>query len=478
MKRSTSLILSELREGKTTCVELVNQYLSNIQRLNPKVNAVVTLNESLLDEAKHKDSLLKESKHVGPLHGLPIIVKDSIATKGIRTCSGSTTLVNNIPESDATVVHFLKKAGAIIIGKSNTPDPSGDIQTFNKVFGVTNNPFDLTRTPGGSSGGSACALACNMSSISIGSDIAGSLRIPASFCGVYSFKPTSGRVSLNGHIPPLHSAPIPSTELTIGPMSRDLEGLQIVTKVLFDTVYEKKEEVLENQSTDFLEHPHTPYRNVNPTSNLNLAFTLEFPGYPIDVRMREILENEITTKLKKAGINVTIFHPPQDFSANDIYEAHKVFATELVTSNKLQSPLKRHSIDPSPTSTQVNNAKVIRSKLRGLVHSILNNFDGWILPISSVLPFEHNPHHSSFQFPIKKSGGEISEYELSYWKANVSYSVPFSLTGNPVATLPVGSVNKLPFGIQVVGKRWHDEELLHLCKVIDPVIEHTMSPSL
>ena len=201
----TATTLSEMiLKRQISSLELVNHTLMVIDKLNPQLNAIVTINaEAARARAKSADDALSRGDIWGPLHGLPITVKDVFRTRGIRTTAGHPPLKDYVPSTDADVVARLKHAGAIILGKTNTPALAMDVQTENRLFGATRNPWHPDRTCGGSSGGDAAAVASGMSPMSIGSDIGGSVRIPAHFCGVYAFKPSDGIVSIAGHIPPL-----------------------------------------------------------------------------------------------------------------------------------------------------------------------------------------------------------------------------------------------------------------------------------
>ncbi len=190
-----------IKTGQTSSSDLVKELLAYIEEHNPPLNAIVTLDaEGALRQARVADEMLQRGKLIGPLHGVPITIKDSFETAGMRTVSGFPPFANRIPSEDAPPVARLRKAGAIILGKTNLPTLASGIQSNNPVFGRTNNPWDLTRTPGGSSGGPAAAISAGLSYLELGSDIGGSIRIPAHFCGVYGLKCTGGRVSGKGHL--------------------------------------------------------------------------------------------------------------------------------------------------------------------------------------------------------------------------------------------------------------------------------------
>ena len=225
---SATKLAVALRQRTCSSRELLELYLGRIERHNPDLNAVVTLDaEGALAAADAADAALARGDATGPLHGLPITIKDCLATAGMRTTAGASELADYIPEQDATAVARLRAAGAIVMGKTNLPAYAGDAQSYNDLFGTTNNPWDLTRTPGGSSGGSAAAIAAGLSALELGSDLGGSLRIPAHFCGVYTLKPTYGIVPLQGHIPPAPGTMAEMDVGVLGPLARSADDLDL-----------------------------------------------------------------------------------------------------------------------------------------------------------------------------------------------------------------------------------------------------------
>ncbi|HEV2663611.1 MAG TPA: amidase family protein, partial [Blastocatellia bacterium] len=229
--------LKALKSGVISSRELTEHVFKRIAKHNPKINAFVTLiEEQAMAQAKHADQLnaLKKNsgKSPGKLHGLPVVVKDSFATAGVRTTCGSKQLEKYVPKDDAVVVARLKAAGAIIIGKTNLPEFAGDWQSYNQVAGVTNNPWDVSRTPGGSTGGGAAALAAGLGFLEIGSDIGGSIRVPSHFCGLFGHKPTLDLVPLAGHIPPPPGVLSPSELPVAGPLARSAEDLLLELEVV------------------------------------------------------------------------------------------------------------------------------------------------------------------------------------------------------------------------------------------------------
>ncbi|MFD9355112.1 amidase [Streptomyces sp. NPDC060031] len=226
--------LAALRRRTITSRALLEQYLQHIAKTNPGVNAVVTLDaEGARAAADRADRHLSATgEPLGALHGLPMTVKDALETKGLRTACGSPDLADHVPDQDADTVARLRAAGAVIVGKTNVPVMCQDIQTSNPVFGKTINPHDDTRTAGGSSGGPAAAVAAGLTSLEVGSDLAGSLRLPAAYCGVYALRPSGGIVPTRGHIPRPPGWLTSSDMLTLGPVARNAEDLDVLLDVL------------------------------------------------------------------------------------------------------------------------------------------------------------------------------------------------------------------------------------------------------
>ena len=230
---SATTLTAALRRREIGARELLELYLQRIAKLDKEINAVVTLDEErACDEAAAADEAAARGESLGPLQGLPITVKDSLETAGIRTTCGVPELAEHVPVRDAVAVARLRAAGAIVVGKTNTPTYAGEAQTFNPIFGTTNNPWDPSRSPGGSSGGPAAAVAAGLTGLDLGSDLGGSIRMPAGYCGVFGLRPSFGVVPTRGHIPP---APMGTGEIdmsTVGPLARGATDLGLVLDVL------------------------------------------------------------------------------------------------------------------------------------------------------------------------------------------------------------------------------------------------------
>src|SRR5881227_582361 len=230
---STTDLAGVIRARHLSAREVLDAHLTQIASHNPALNAVVTIDaERASERARQADDALTRGEIWGPLHGVPFTLKDAHATAGMRTTTGFPPLANYVPQEDGTVAARLKAAGGILIGKTNVPVMLADFQTTNPIFGRTNNPWDTARTPGGSSGGAAAALASGMTPFEIGTDLSASIRLPAHFCGVFGLKPTERRVPLTGLVPGLPGPRPLRIMSSIGPMARSVEDLALLTAII------------------------------------------------------------------------------------------------------------------------------------------------------------------------------------------------------------------------------------------------------
>src|SRR5690349_15997784 len=222
-----------LRERAVSAVELLERHRERVERLNPALNAVIASDfDAARERARAADAATARGESWGPLHGLPMTIKDSFEYAGMATVCGAPALAQHRPRASAPAVQRLVDAGAVVFGKTNVPMYAGDVQTYNKVFGTTRNPWNPERTPGGSSGGAAVAMAAGLSALELGSDVAGSIRTPAHFCGVYGHKPSSGLVPMRGHIPGPPGTISDADLVAGGPLARSAEDLALALRVL------------------------------------------------------------------------------------------------------------------------------------------------------------------------------------------------------------------------------------------------------
>jgi amidase len=472
---SASEAATAVRARTVSSRELVETLLTRIVRCNRTLNAIVTVDaDGARRQATAADEALALGRPVGPLHGIPMTIKDSFETAGLCTTAGFPPFARRVPANDALTVARLRQAGAIIVGKTNLPTLASGIQSDNPIFGRTNNPWDLARTPGGSSGGAAAAVAAGLSYLELGSDIGGSIRIPAHFCGVYGLKTTAGRVPGKGHLNSPKPLVIPAgwepllQLAAFGPLARSVEDLALALRVLSGT-----------------ESPPLKAATPKPTGELRLAWTDDFGGTPLDTASRQRL-HALVAGLEQAGCHME--QQPADLEYD---EAWYVAGVCLGTINTLFQPALSRQLRQwaAPVLSRVGThhpltrglyaglaldgrrvreALARRDRLIEQLERFLGAWDAWLCPVFPTPAFTHR----SMRAPIEVDGEPLAQRQ-----ANLLHSVIFNLTGHPVVSMPIGTNDAaLPVGIQVVGRRWGEMELLAVASQIDRVVDGYRRP--
>jgi amidase len=463
---TASQAVEAVKNGSIKSIELVNALLARIEKENPALNAIVTLDaDGARRGARSADEALQQGVRPGALHGLPITIKDSFETAGMRTVSGFPPFANRIPGEDASPVGRLRKAGAIILGKTNLPSLANGIQTNNPVFGSTNNPWDLARTPGGSSGGAAAAISARLSYLELGSDIGGSIRIPAHFCGVYGLKCTGGRVSGKGHLSSPKKLVVPKgweglLQLgSMGPLARSIDDLRLAFPILAEP------------GTPGLDQPP-----VKELARLRIAYSDDFGGTPLDNESRRLML-ALTSRLMAAGAQVEFnIGPGFDYeeawfvSGACLGAINTLFQPPLMQQlRKLMAPVLTHLGRPhalqrglySGASLRPQTIQDMLKKRQALIEQcegFLGEWDAWICPVFPTSAFTHR----KMDAPIEVDGRPFPQL-----LANLLHSVIFNVTGHPVVTIPVGLTSQgLPVGVQIVGRRWMEMTLLNTAQQI------------
>lgn len=307
---SATELARRIATRELTSVQVVRAFVGQIARHNVTYNAIVLLDlDAALERAKAADEALARGEVWGPLHGVPVTVKDTYATRGLRTTAGDPALVNHIPEEDAVAVALLRRAGAIVLAKTNAATLASDMQTTNSIFGTTNNPWNVSMTVGGSSGGCAAAVATHMSPLSFGSDVAGSIRLPAAYVGIWGLRPSHGVISFSGHIPPKPDEVDGSrTMAVLGPLANRVEDLELALSVL-----------AQRSPEDATVAPLRE-RKAAPASvaGLRLAYMDELGGVPVSREVAEALQR-VVEALRAAGATVEKAQPT-DFSYQRTWE--------------------------------------------------------------------------------------------------------------------------------------------------------------
>ena len=436
-----------LSEKKVSAKEVMQAHLSQIHRINPKVNAIITLiEEQAMNQAIEADNTLARGESVGPLHGIPIAHKDLILTKGIRTTSGSPIFKDFIPDVDELIVERLKKAGAITIGKTNTPEFGAGSQTYNTVFGETLNPYDTTKTCGGSSGGAAAALACGMQPIADGSDLGGSLRNPANFCNVVGFRPSPGRVPV---WPTLASWYPLSVQ---GPMSRTVEDVAYMMSVIAGPDSRSPISIAEPGHT-FNESLKRDFKNVP------IAWSRDLGCLPVDPIVTEVIDSKRYI-FDELGCNIIDAAP--DFSdADEVFKVWRAWKFELSFGSlidKHREQIKETVIwnieeGQKLSGPQIGKAEIKRSEIYQRVREFMKHHEFLILPVNQVPPFDVKQ-----PYVTEINGVKMDTY--MDWMKSCYY---ITVTGLPAISVPCGfTASGLPVGIQIVGRHQDERGVLQL----------------
>jgi len=446
--RATDLAAT-IREKKLSAHEVMQAHLLQIERVNPKVNAIVTLvdEDRLMAQARAADEIIAKGKPLGPLHGLPVAVKDLTETMGIRTTYGSPLYRDYVPDHDALVVERMKNSGAIVLGKTNTPEFGMGSHTFNPVFGATLNPYDATKTCGGSTGGGAVALACGMAPVASGTDIGGSLRNPANFCNVVGIRPSPGRVP-NG----------PSTQLgwstlsVSGPMARNVTDCALLLGVLAG--FDLRSPISIEQPGSRILQPlgGRNFKGVRVAMIKDLGLPWE-PGVMAAFHAQRKIFESLGCIVEEAE--------PEMQDANECFLAWRHWAFEL----QLGETVDAHPDEVNAyghwhveegrklTGPYLSRIEAKRTALYQRMRRFMEEYEFLILPVNQVLPFDIN-----VRYPAEIAGVKMENYIA--WMKSTYY---ISIVGNPALSVPCAfSESGLPIGIQIVGRHNDDWGVLQL----------------
>lgn len=474
---SATALARGIAQRRWSAVAVVQAFAGQIVRGNDACNAIVQLDlDAALERARQADAALARGESWGPLHGVPFTVKDTFATRGLRTTAGDPALLNHVPSEDAVAVAMLKQAGGILLAKTNAATLAMDMQTTNAIFGTTGNPWNPAMTVGGSSGGCAAAVATHMSPLSIGSDLAGSIRLPAAHAGVWGLRPTRGVVSFRGHIPPKpDEVDGIRTMAVIGPLANRVEDLELALSVL-------AQPTLDDASLAPLRPRTEPPASV---AGLRLAYIDELGGIPVAREVREALQRTVDA-LRAAGAQVERAEPA-DLSLTRTWEtwgalvamqggyersnlARRIgrwFARRSVAAIAHQ----RRILDPISVEGYMRALTEQATQTRAL-ERFLAAYDGWLVPASSLPPFPHHAPSRRFGiFNVYDEPLDVDGTAVPYYVATQSYTTLFSVTEGPVIAMPAGrSSQGLPIGLQLVGRRYEDWRLLGVARAIEPVL--------
>ncbi len=441
-------LAAQIRAKKISVREVMSAHLRQIERVNSQLNAIVTLlpETGLMAQALAADEALAKGAPAGPLFGLPLAAKDLVETEGIRTTYGSPLFRDYVPDHDAPVVERMKDAGAIVIGKTNTPEFGMGSQTFNTVFGATLNPYDPSKTCGGSTGGGAVALACGMAPIVNGTDMGGSLRNPANFCNVVGIRPSPGRVPNN-----------PATELAWsglsvqGPMARNVTDLALLLSV--QAGFDRRSPISIDQPGSLFSRPLG-----RSFKGVRVAMIKDF-GLPWEPPVKAAFEAQ--RKVFEALGCIVEQAEPDMRDANDCFLAWRHWSYErqlggYVDAHPDQVNAYGHwhvEQGRKLTGAYLSTIEAKRSALYQRVRGFVDKHEFLILPVNQVLPFDVHTH-----FPTEIAGVKMENYIA--WMKSAYY---ISIVGNPAMSVPCAfSASGLPIGLQIVGRLNDDWGVLQL----------------
>ena len=441
-----------IRAKKLSAREALAAHLKQIERVNPKVNAIVTLvAEMAADAAAKADEMQAHKETLGPLHGLPVAHKDLLETRGIRTTFGSPLFKDYIPAEDDIVVDRMQRAGAIITGKTNTPEFGAGSQTFNKVFGATRNPYDLTKTCGGSSGGAAVSLACGFAPVVSGSDMGGSLRNPAAFCNVVGFRPSIGRV------PNPKAAFAWSTLSTSGCLGRSVADLAYALSTIAGP--DSRAPLSINEPGELFARPlERSFKGVR------VAWFKDLGGVPFDPRVRAVVDGHRKT-FESLGCIVEQAEP--DFAPAEIaFRVLRALASANAYGPRLhdqpdafKDTLKGEIEEGLRlTGMDVARADAAHGQLWRNFQAFLEKYEYFVLPTTQLPPFDVDT-----PYPTEIAGVKFTSY--IDWMKSCWY---ISATGNPASSVPAGFTPEgLPVGIQIVGRNKEDFSVLQMAHAFE-----------
>jgi amidase len=457
---SAATLAKSIKAKEVSSEEVVHAYLQRIEQVNPKLNAIVQLTaDSALKQAHEADALLAKGEIEGPLHGVPVTIKDNIETAGIISASGTKGRAQFVPAEDATVVKRMKKAGAIILGKTNLPEVGLAFESDNLVYGRTNNPYDLGRTPGGSSGGEAAIIAAGGSPLGLGNDAGGSIRLPSHFCGIAGIKPNSGRFSRTGHfLPP---GGVLDTIWQVGPMARYVEDLILTMPILY--------------GVDWRDAGVIPMPLGNPDDvdlkSLKVSFHTDNGIVSPTPETADVIK-AAAKSLADEGLIVEEARPTGIEQTYDLFMGLFVadggagvkMALDIVGTQEyhplIQALLeiqKARALSAADAIGLIFQLDIFRS----IMLSFLKNYDVIICPVNAT--------------PAVLHGATLREDSLPAF----SYTMTYNLTGWPAAVVRGGtSPEGLPIGVQIVTRPWREDVALAVARNLEAALGGWQRPSL
>ena len=468
------VLLRQLDAGTLTSEKLVTTLLARIRERNPAVNAIVTLDETrVLEEAREADRKRSSGTETGLLHGLPLTLKDTWEVAGMICTAGAIALRNHKPERHADVVQRLEDAGAIILGKTNVPVYATDLQSYNKLFGVTNNPHNSDHTPGGSSGGAAAALAAGMTPLEVGSDLAGSIRIPAHFCGVFGHKPSRTLVSFRGHIPGPPGTQSQPDLAEGGPLARNARDLELLLKVIagpkpvdsrcwqLEMAPSRLETLKQARVGLWLEDRLCPVENELTDCYRKLGKQLADQGVLVSEANHPLLSLEHTLPVYfnlLGSLLRTSFKPAQRRQLKWIARLEKW----LTFFGPMTPFIGEYGRGANQPAYQWMAMSEMREKMRAEIETLFQDVDVLLTPITPTAAIRHDHSQPVFKRRITVAGQPRAYMDQFCWIAFAT------LLGLPATSVPIGRTREgLPFNVQVIGAPGMDLTTIGFARLLE-----------
>ena len=464
---SARAMLAALYYRKISSSELLEEHLARIARYNPTLNAIVTPNtEQARQRAKEADKALERGEPLGLLHGLPLTIKDTIEVAGLPATAGIAANAKRIPSKNAPVAQRVLDAGAVLLGKTNIPPYAGDWHADNPLFGRTNNPWDLKRTPGGSTGGGAAALAAGLTPLEFGSDLAGSIRLPAAFCGLYGHRPSESAVPRSGHFP---GSPVPNPALIMGvqgPLARTAGDLELALEVIAGPVV----------GEDVAWRLELPAPRRHALAHFRVAVMPFSDWLPVDAEIASALE-DLAGKLSGLGARVSQAQP-EGFDLKQHEETYAALIDILMFAELTDEQRARiveglrQSDDlfaPAQIKGLTANAPTLLKLLskreyeRAAFRAFFQEWDILLAPVTITPPIEHIDPASSFQ----KRTLQIDGQSVPYGRIQI-YPGLATLSGQPATAFPYGRTRGgLPIGLQAIGPYLEDYTTIYFAELLE-----------
>lgn len=470
--RPASELARMIRNGEITSEALLEAFLERGERYNSELNAIIFLDaESARKRARQADAALARGENWGPLHGVPMTIKETYEVVDMPTTAGAPRLKDHVSRTNAVVPQRLLNAGAIIFGKTNVPLYAGDLQSYNDIYGTTNNPWDLQRTPGGSSGGAAAALAAGLTPLEYGSDIGGSIRIPASFCGVFGHKSSYGIVPARGHVPTDPGTLAAADIGVMGPLATTVDDLELALDITAGPDQD-------NATGWRLDLPAPRHKLLK---DFRVAAWLDDPACPVDNEIRQVLESTLAL-LRDEGVTVSENARPEGIELADSHATYyslltaalgarmseKAFSKQMGIVTKAKAGDDSYEVRFARGITQSHSQWLRnhenRMQMRRRWGTFFERFDVMLCPVTNTLPFTHDQSSPAAKRLLDINGQATPYMDILIWVglAGVVYL--------PVTVVPVGQTdNGLPVGIQIIGPYLEDRTCLEFARHLEKI---------